>query len=921
MIEQGLEGVRLQCLPGGLHRHPEKLRRELQTAIDAASAEKTVKRIAIGYGVCGRGTVGLHARSVPLSIPRVHDCIALFLGSDEAYREQFKRFPGTYYIAAGWVEEQTEPLPQTDKGDVRRTDEHRDVLEEQYGEENGRAIHDFLTSWQRNYQRAAFIDTGAGADKRKYDELARRMAERHGWVYEKLPGSRQLLYALLAADVSDDDRILRVPPGYVTAYDPMARGLTCRPEMKGAEAGDAGVRRSRVRLDGDGEPVDSSGASRTGLGIDAGGTYTDAVVYDFASGALLDKAKALTTPWRYTVGISEALGALEPKRIENVSLVALSTTLATNAIVEGRGQKVGLLLMPPYGKMRAERFKHAPIAMIEGQLEIDGRELEPVNPQQVRQVTRELLAQDVRAFAVAGYAGHANPAHELQVKAVIREMCSLPVTCGHDISEGLNYRLRAETAALNARIIPCLEALIEDVRATLAERGIEAPLMVVRSDGSLMSVETALDRPVETLLSGPAASAAGAFRLARRDHAIVVDIGGTTTDTAVIADGRVMTCEEGAVVGGWETHVRSLKMRTMGLGGDSRIAVGDGDVRIGPRRVAPLSWLAAARGFSAEAMRWIEEQGLGEDGDGEIALDVLALNPGETAPDGLSDDERRILDVLAAGPISLRELAVRMGRVTWRLLPIAGLEDRHLVQRGGLTPTDVLHAAGHWSFWDADCARRACAALAAEARMTVGDLHDRVIDGFVQRLAIELVTTQLADRVDPDDLASSAAAMTLLRAALEHDVPELSVGLTLHHPVIGIGAPAAFFLPRAAEQLNAEAVVPENADVANAIGAVTSGVRVSRAVTVAPDDGDYRLEGVPDAPVFKNLEEAEAYAVQHLTAVVSAAARRAGALSRNVEIAAEDRIADAAGGQSLFIGRTITATINAAVTGQPSAAG
>ena len=106
------------------------------------------------------------------------------------------------------------------------------------------------------------------------------------------------------------------------------------------------------------EKEKSKGAIRYGLGIDAGGTYTDAVIYDFQADALLNKSKALTTKWDFTVGIREALEGLDSEMLSRVELVALSTTLATNAIVEGQGQKVGLLVMPPYGLFDPEDIPH-----------------------------------------------------------------------------------------------------------------------------------------------------------------------------------------------------------------------------------------------------------------------------------------------------------------------------------------------------------------------------------------------------------------------------------------------------------------------------------------------------------------------------------------------------------------------------------
>ena len=205
----------LDLLPGKLHQTPHDLRRRLQERIDAVSASGSADVIAIAYGVCGRGTVGLTARNIPLRIPRVHDCIALFLGSDAAYREQFGRFPGTYYISTGWVEE------GMGSGSSCATAQ-RTEWEAQHGMENAAAIEDFFASWKRNYQRAAFIDTGIG--NRHFAEVARKMAAENHWRYEELAGSHKLLIALLNG--AEDERILQVPPEFTTQFDAIARHLT-----------------------------------------------------------------------------------------------------------------------------------------------------------------------------------------------------------------------------------------------------------------------------------------------------------------------------------------------------------------------------------------------------------------------------------------------------------------------------------------------------------------------------------------------------------------------------------------------------------------------------------------------------------------------------------------------------------------------
>ncbi len=908
--------VSMGFLPGGLHNRPHELRRRLQEAIDAASAAQLGDLIAVGYGVCGLGSVGIHARNIPLAIPRVNDCIALFLGSDTAYKEQFAKYPGTYYISAGWVDERSTPQSQEAEKECGRrgpTDADFDQMVEKHGRENAEAVRYFLNSWQRNYQRAAFIDTGVSARRHKYAEIARSMAEGFGWKYEELAGTGELLTKLLTQRHSDSD-ILIVPPHHVTVYDATSKGLKAVPVWAREKAGPTGP---QVEVF-EGEETSAAGgrAVRLGLGIDAGGTYTDAVIYDFRRHAVVEKAKGLTTKWDFTIGIDEALDQLDAAHLAQVDLVSISTTLATNAIVEGRGQKAGLLIMPPYGLFDPEDIAYRPLAVLEGRLEIDGVELAPVNPDQVRRVVREMMAKEcVEAFAVAGYASHNNPSHELKVKAIIREETGLSVTCGHEVSEGLNYRLRAATAALNARIIPCLEKLIGDVGISLGRRGVRAPVMVVKSDGSLMSVQTARQRPIETILSGPAASVAGASFLARLSNAMVVDIGGTTTDTAIIKDGVVRTCEEGAIVGGWRTHVRALDMRTLGLGGDSVVAWEKRELRIGPRRVAPVAWLAARQPHTMGALDWLERH-LDYFDRSTGGMELVALN-GRDGHEPRDNDEREIFDALHERPHSVQELAHRTGCVAWELLDLSRLEDRHAVQRCGLTPTDLLHVTGQVALWDADAARRISDLFARLLGLDRNKLADKVLRQVVRHLAVELFKKQLDEETDADEIDRSPVAQAMIRNALDGGRDGYRVRLKLHRPVIGIGAPVHLFLPQAAELLETEAVIPPHADVANAIGAITSSVVIHKQAKVVPNEaGGYDVYGLPDAPSFASFEDAHRHAAQELQKLVRRLAHEAGTSQTRVEVTAKDHIGELSDGAQLFVGRTLEARLS----GQPDIA-
>ncbi|HOE10625.1 MAG TPA: DUF1638 domain-containing protein [bacterium] len=903
--------ISTQFLPGGLHETPQELRRRLQAAIDEVSSDKGIQRIAIGYGVCGMGTCGLHARDIPLAIPKVHDCIALFLGSDHAYREQFRKCPGTYYISAGWVDEKVLPdsMKQTDPLQCGPRILHLDEIVEKYGAENADAIRHFLNSWQRNYRRAAFIETGVGGHRRKYAEIARNMAREFGWTYEELVGTHRLLNRLLLDETSNDE-VLIVPPHHETVYNgvmetlqavsPVGTGLALPECLLSLSASAEKEQRA-----------EASSAITLGLGIDAGGTYTDAVIYSFESNQVLEKAKAPTAKWDFTVGIREALSKLNATRLPQVNLVSLSTTLATNAIVEGRGQKVGLLIMPPYGLFDPSDIPHRPISIIDGRMDFDGTEISPVNPDQVREVIRRMIEQDhVRAFAVAGFAADSNPAHELLVKSIIREETGMSVTCGNDVSDLMNYRVRAQTAALNARIIPLLEALIDQVQIALRYYSISAPMMVVRSDGSLMSARAARQRPIDTVLSGPAASVAGARFLSRLDRATVVDIGGTTTDIAIIRNGIVETSKKGATIGGWRTHVKALDMRTFGLGGDSLIGYHRQHIQIGPRRVTPICRLGEQD--TNKALEWIEQH-LDSFDRSTDRLGILALNAHK--PDfQLTEVEMRIFDILSERPYSIQELSSRLTGDLFRPVPLERLQERYAIQRCGLTPTDLLHIDEKMHLWNRSAAVRFCEIHCRLAQIDLRDFVHSVLEQFINKLTMEILKREMAGTCDAEDMDKSLSAAALLQNMMRGGDSDYQVRIRLKHPLIGIGAPVHHFLPQVARLLETEAIIPPDADVANAIGAITSFVLVQKHVRISPTpNGTYNLYGLVDSPVFSDFEEAQAYAVRSLRDVILRSAGEAGTSESRIEVTAQDQVAPLADGGQQFLGRTITARL----TGRP----
>jgi len=330
------------------------------------------------------------------------------------------------------------------------------------------------------------------------------------------------------------------------------------------------------------------------LGIDTGGTYTDAVIVD-GDQKVVAKNKSLTTPFDLTVGIGNAISSLPADLLAEVNLVALSTTLSTNSVVEGRGAPVSVLL-PGYDEAQIEKsglfdiLDRDAITLLAGGHNATGNEQEPLDIEKAK--TAILSQKDrVSAFAVSAMFGTRNTSHELILRDLVLELTGKPVACGHELASSLGAPRRALTAALNARMILYIQSLINSVENILKEKNIAAPLMIVKGDGSLVNASTALLQPVATVLSGPAASVIGACALSGHKDAIVVDIGGTTTDIAVVSNGQPELCEDGARIGDWQPMVEAIRVFSIGLGGDSEVRF-KGELSISQRRVVPISLLA-----------------------------------------------------------------------------------------------------------------------------------------------------------------------------------------------------------------------------------------------------------------------------------------------------------------------------------------
>jgi hypothetical protein len=226
LVPQAKCEVKLEYLEMGLHERPgEQLRLALQRAVDAVAADGA-EAIAIGYGLCNRGLVGLKARTVPLVLPRAHDCLGILLGSSRRYLAELDKEAGTYFQSAGWIENlpgdrTLRPLAAGSQG---ATSASKAELVERYGAENAEFLLKELGSLTRLYKRLAYIQTPVAA-ARQFEEQAAKLAQQRGWKFEKLPGDLGWLRRLLDGDWNEAEFLVVRPGERVTLrYDELLIG-------------------------------------------------------------------------------------------------------------------------------------------------------------------------------------------------------------------------------------------------------------------------------------------------------------------------------------------------------------------------------------------------------------------------------------------------------------------------------------------------------------------------------------------------------------------------------------------------------------------------------------------------------------------------------------------------------------------------
>ncbi len=629
------------------------------------------------------------------------------------------------------------------------------------------------------------------------------------------------------------------------------------------------------------------------LGIDTGGTYTDGVLLEPETRKVVKTAKVLTTHYDLSICISEILEKLTAVDPETIALVSLSTTLATNAIAEGKRRPVALLLFGydpqlVYQYNFHHQFGTPHYFFLQGKHGLDGLEQVPLDETGIVQTVKEINGK-VEAFAIASYAGSRNAAHEERASEVIASLTNASIVQAHHLSSELDSIRRATTASLNASLLSNTQEFLYAVQEMLVKRAIHCPVMMVRGDGSIVKADYARRRPVEIIHSGPATSAIGGQFLSGVDTALVIDIGGTTTDIALVENGKVQIETNAATVGPYRPCVKTIKVRSFGLGGDSLIRFDHSQsITVGPERVLPFSHLCQEYPETKRTLiEWLRERQEIRYYD-RLEYWVLRREPAHPFNDPRT---QKAIQLLKEGPQLLPKLLKQVGAVSPVQVNVDDLVNQEVIERAGLTPTDLLHVTGEFMPWDAEIACLIIETIAKSWGISSETFIQRVRRIMTHRIAAEVIQF-LSGKTLSDPVLYGTRANDLDRWLFEESLEgtdrHLGCRIVLKDPLVAIGAPAKALLPDVAQALGTQIVLPEHYEVANAVGTVVGNILIRQEGEVSPAvEGavitGYFVRAANLQNKFETFEEALVFARKQLVELAAAEAIAAGARDPLIE--------------------------------------
>ena len=606
-----------------------------------------------------------------------------------------------------------------------------------------------------------------------------------------------------------------------------------------------------------------------GIGIDTGGTCTDAVILDTEGNQVLSYGKTLTTKTDLKEGILKALTSLDQDLVKKAEYLSLSTTLATNACVEGKGGRAKLVFIG---------LKRAFVEKMQGTYGLpdpDDIYFLPGDPARIMDPDDkpdwEAFRKDVRdtfkdcdsVAAVQINPKYNDGKYEKEVETIVQEELGIPCVRGYDLYQEINVQKRGATALLNARLIPVMHNFFDSIDRSLSELGIAPKIKVVKSDGTIMDKEYAMARPVETLLCGPAASIIGAMELSDKKDGLIVDMGGTTSDVALVRNGIPVTSDAGISIGSWKTMVKGVTIDTFALGGDSAVYYEDNGIFLDSRRAMPLAMIGEKYPQVVEKLRELVNNFAVYS---YPANQFFLLQNVPEKQDKFTPNEKKLIEALQEGPLIFAEAAEAVG-ISPYIFQASRLEDEGVIIRCGVTPTDVMHVRGDYTDYCAEASRLGIEYLHNVTKKPFEEICDRIYELAKSRLYNNLVRILL--KYETGDALSAAEEKALEKLTdfiftgknREQESLFIEPDFSARTSLIGIGAPTRIFMEDVGRQLHTDAEFPPYAMVANAIGAAVGSVVSEYVIRIEPcsfklSHGNFMVTGGEQVESFEYYADA-----------------------------------------------------------------
>ncbi|MHC1631824.1 MAG: hydantoinase/oxoprolinase family protein [Methanotrichaceae archaeon] len=421
------------------------------------------------------------------------------------------------------------------------------------------------------------------------------------------------------------------------------------------------------------------------IGIDVGGTTTDAVLIE--EDKVIRTAKVPTDHDHLLEclmnPLDDVIQDVSPQKIERV---VLSTTLITNLIAEGKTDPVALVLEPGPGMDPDGYNLGDEIQILRGAIDFRGREIEPLDDNQIKNVASKLADRGYQKVAVVSKFGQRNHTHEERMKELIlKTMPDGQVEMGHQASGKLNFPRRAATAMLKVATQDKYKQFADEISKAISQRNIDAPVYILKADGGTLLLEKSIKSPVETIFSGPAASTMGVMALTPPGQtSVVVDIGGTTTDLALILDGEPLISSEGAKVDSFLTHIRAFAVKSVALGGDSHVKATGDKMTVGPERAGPAFCLGGPEPTPTDAMKFLNMIEIGDSSLAEKTMTKL----GQELNCSAKEAAQKVVDIVVNKLVS----EINQMFLAWEQEPAYRIWE--VLQKEKIRPQNVVGVGG-----------------------------------------------------------------------------------------------------------------------------------------------------------------------------------------------------------------------------------